>query len=186
MTTDSDAELMRRTQSGDRDAFALLVDRHKSRLVNYLTVVARDRDRAEDLAQEAFVRLFERSARYRESGRFLPYLYRVGTNLVRTEERNDRRRRFLLAMFSRNGHDEVPSPQTEWLRNEESRWLLRALDRLPLPFRSPLILRELEGWSYEDIGEALGLSAGTVKSRIHRARKRLKALLDPYWNGGRA
>jgi RNA polymerase sigma-70 factor (ECF subfamily) len=176
---------MRRTQAGDREAFASLIDRHKDRLVNYLTVLSRDRDRAEDLAQEPFVRLFERSARYEERGQFVPYLYRIGINLLRTEERKTRRRQFLLAMFSHNGHREVPSPQAEWLRNEESQCLFRALDGLPLRFRSPLLLREVEGWSYRDIGEALSLSAGTVKSRIHRARERLKALLGPYRNGGR-
>jgi RNA polymerase sigma-70 factor (ECF subfamily) len=176
---------MRRTQAGDREAFASLIDRHKDRLVNYLTVLSRDRDRAEDLAQEAFVRLFERTARYEERGQFASYLYRIGINLLRTEERKTRRRQVLLAMFSHNGHREVASPQAEWLRNEESQRLFRALDGLPLRFRSPLLLREVEGWSYQDIGEALSLSAGTVKSRIHRARERLKALLAPYRNGGR-
>ena len=185
MPKDSDAELMRRTQSGDREAFAALVDRHKNCLVNYLTVLARDRDRAEDLGQEVFVRLFERSGGYEERGQFLPYLYRIGTNLLRTEERKARRRQILLAMFSRNGHRKVASPQAEWLREEESRHVLRALDGLPLRFRSPLLLRDMEGWSYEDIGKTLGLSAGTVKSRIHRARERLRTLLAPYWNGGR-
>jgi RNA polymerase sigma-70 factor (ECF subfamily) len=181
----SDAELMRRIQSGDREAFAVLIDRHKDGLVNYLTVLARNRDRAEDLAQETFVRLFERSGRYLERGQFRPYLYRIGTNLLRTEERRARRRQKLLAMFSRNGHAEAPSPQKECLREEESRCVLRAIDGLPLRFRSPLLLREVEGWSYEEIGEALNLSEGTVKSRIYRARERLKALLVPYRNGGR-
>jgi RNA polymerase sigma-70 factor (ECF subfamily) len=180
-----DAELMRRVQAGDRDAFALLVERHKNGLMRYLTVLARSRDRAEEVAQDAFVRLFELSHRYQERGQFAPYLYRVATNLLRSEERKRRRREILLKAFSRNGGGEAPSPQTTCLRDELATRLAAALSALPLRYRSPLLLREMEGWSYSDIARALRCGEGTVKSRIHRGRQRLRSLLEPYWNGGR-
>ena len=176
---------MTRTRGGDVHAFSVLVDRHKHTLVNYLTSLSRDRDRAEDVAQETFVRLFELVERYEERGQFLPYLFRMATNLFRSEERKSRRRRLLLQVFSSNGDHQPNSPQTEFLRAEATERVTAALARLPLRYRSPLVLREIEGWSYKDIAAALDCREGTVKSRINRGREQLRRLLEPYWNGGR-
>ncbi|MGH9461678.1 MAG: RNA polymerase sigma factor [Vicinamibacteria bacterium] len=180
----NDAELMSRVRSGDRQAFAQLVDRHKDGLINYLTRLTRSRDRAEELAQEAFLRLYQHSARYREQGQLVPFLFRIATNLLRSEERRARRWRFLSLKFSSNGHDPRPSPQVRLLKEEATEHVGRALAKLPLKYRSPLLLREIEGWSYQDIASTLGCGEGTVKSRIHRGRARLRDLLSTYWNGG--
>lgn len=180
----TDAELMTRMRSGDQEAFAQLVDRHKDGLVNYLTGLTRSRDRAEELAQESFLRLYEHSARYREQGQLVPFLFRIATNLLRSEERRARRWRFLSMKISSNGHEPGPSPQARLLEEEAREHVTRALAELPLRYRSPLVLREIEGWSYRDIATALGCGEGTVKSRINRGRTRLRHLLSPYWNGG--
>ena len=181
----SDKELMRRVQVGDREAFTALVDRHHGRLLRYLGALTRDGDRAQDAAQEAFVKLFEVAGRYEERGHFLPFLYRLATNLLRTEERTRRRRELLLKAFSSNGHRRSLSPQAECLRGELARQLDAAIASLPLRFRSPLVLRDVEGWTYSEIARALGCGEGTVKSRIHRGREQLRQVLEPYWNGGR-
>lgn len=176
---------MRRVQAGDREAFAALVERHKAPLVRFLTSLSRDRDRAEEVAQDAFVRLYELSHRYQERGQFAPYLFRLASNLLRTEERKRRRRAILLKAFSGNGTKrEAPSPQAVCLRDELAARLSEALSALPLRYRSPLVLRDMEGWSYTDIARALSCGEGTVKSRIHRGREKLRRLLEPYWNGG--
>jgi RNA polymerase sigma-70 factor (ECF subfamily) len=186
MTPPSDAELMTRVQRGDRDAFTSLVDRHKVPLVRFLTALTRDRDRAEEVAQDAFVRLFQLAYRYEERGQFTPYLFRMATNLLRTEDRKRRRRAILLRAFGGNGvHPHVPSPQSICLRDELSLRLMEALEALPLRYRSPIVLRDMEGWSYLDIARAMSCGEGTVKSRIHRGREKLRRLLEPYWNGGR-
>jgi RNA polymerase sigma-70 factor, ECF subfamily len=185
MPATGDSELMSRVQAGDRDAFAAIVERHKDGLVRYLTAVARNRDRAEEIAQDAFVRIFVLSHRYEERGQFVPYLYRVATNLLRSEERKRRRREFLLKAFSTNGAARTPSPQAACLQDELADRLSQALSSLPLRYRSPLLLREMEGWSYSEIARVLRCGEGTVKSRIHRGRERLRRLLEPYWNGGR-
>jgi RNA polymerase sigma-70 factor, ECF subfamily len=186
MLAPGDPELMSRVQAGDRDAFGSLIERHKDALVRYLTAVARDRDRAEEVAQDAFVRIFELSHRYQERGQFVPYLYRVATNLLRTEERKRRRRELLLKAFSTNGAGSSQSPQeAACLQDELSSRLAEALSALPLRYRSPILLREMEGWSYSDIARTLDCGEGTVKSRIHRGRQKLRRLLEPYWNGGR-
>ncbi len=178
-----DATLMSRVRSGDREAFGQLVDRHKDALVNYLTGLARSRDRAEELAQESFLRLYQSSARYREQGQFVPFLFRIATNLLRSEERRARRYRILSMKFFSNGHDPRPTPQAELLQAEAGERVAWALAELPLKYRSPITLREIEGWSYREIASALGCQEGTVKSRINRGRERLRHLLSPYWNG---
>ena len=90
MTPLADFELVARMQGGDRAAFATLVNRHKHKLVNYLTGLMRDRDRSEELAQDVFLKLYQHRGRYQERGQFLPYLYRIATNLARSEEFTDR------------------------------------------------------------------------------------------------
>jgi RNA polymerase sigma-70 factor (ECF subfamily) len=179
----SDAELMARAREGDCAAFAELVDRHKDAVVSYLARLAGDRDRAEDLAQETFLRLFRSAGDYTEQGYLRAYLYRIATNLVRTEERRQRRQRLLAPFFPRDEHAE-PAAASGLLRQELHREVAAALARLPLRYRVPLVLHEIEGWSYVEIAEEIGCREGTVKSRVHRGRRQLKARLEPYWNGG--
>lgn len=181
----SDAGLMERVRGGDRDAFAELVDRHKDAVVNYLTRLTGDRDRAEDLAQESFLRLWRSAGSYVEQGFLRAFLFRIATNLVRTEERREKRFRLLLPFLGRRDHDEPAAP-SGLLLQELHREVAGAVAALPLRYRVPLVLHEIEGWSYTDIARELGCREGTVKSRIHRGRQRLRQKLEPYWQGGTA
>lgn len=181
----SDAELMARVKDRDREAFAELADRHKDAVVSYLTRLTGDRDRAEDVAQETFLRLFRSARDYREQGFLRAYLFRIATNLVRSEERRERRRLLLLPFLRRDDHTEPAAP-AGMLRREMHREVSAALAKLPLRYRVPLVLHEIEGWSYVDIAQEMNCREGTVKSRVHRGRLQLKARLEPYWNGGAA
>ena len=181
----SDAELMARVREGDRDAFADLVDRHKDAVVSYLARLTGDRDRAEDLAQETFLRLFRSARDYSEQGYLRAYLFRIATNLVRSEERRERRLRLLMPFFPREEHAEPAAPGG-LLRRELHREMAAAMAKLPLRYRVPLVLHEIEGWSYVDIAREIGCREGTVKSRVHRGRQQLKQKLEPYWTGGAA
>jgi RNA polymerase sigma-70 factor (ECF subfamily) len=183
--SDLDATQMARVRSGDRDAFADLVDRHKDAVVNYLTRLTGNRDRAEDLAQETFLRLFRSAGSYSEQGLLRGYLFRIATNLVRSEERREKRLRLLLPFLGRQEHAEPAAP-SGLLRQEMHREVSAAVAQLPLRYRVPLVLHEIEGWAYSDIAQALGCREGTVKSRIHRGRQHLKERLAPYWQGGPA
>lgn len=191
MTDASDACLMDRVRSGDRTAFSQLVDRHKDAMVNYLTRLTGCRDRAEDVAQDTFIRLHASADRYREEGRFSGYLYRIATNLVRQEERRNKRWRLLRPMLApaasngANGHHVAPEAQARLLRREIHEQLSRAVAGLPLRFRVPIVLRDIEGWSYADIARLTGWREGTVKSRLSRGRQHLRTELAPYWNGDR-
>ncbi|MGH9361882.1 MAG: RNA polymerase sigma factor [Thermoanaerobaculia bacterium] len=182
-----DDELMARVGAGDRDAFATLVDRYKDAIVNYTTRLTGDRDRAQDLAQETFLRLFRSAPRYSEQGQLRAYLYRIATNLVRSEVRRERRLRLLQPLlFGAGPAAEPPSSAASLLRDELQRQVAAAVAALPLRWRLPLVLHEIEGWSYAAIAAQLGLREGTVKSRIHRGRRQLRRALEPYWNGGTA
>lgn len=178
-----EAELMQRLQGGDREAFVALVERHKDAVVSYLARLCGNRDRAEDLAQETFLRLFRSAAGYSERGLLRAYLFRIATNLLRSEERRERRHR-LLAPFLRSGETVEPAAPDGLLRQEVRREVTQALAALPLRYRVPLVLYEIEGWPYLEIARQLALSEGTVKSRIHRGRERLRRKLASYWYGG--
>ena len=190
MTDAIDGQLMERLRSGDREAFAQLVDRHKDALVNALTRMTGSRDRAQDLAQETFLRLYRGAAGYLEQGRFQAYLYRIAVNLLRGEERRKKRWRLLTPAliaanghgpngYHANGHRPAAPAEAAVLRDEVKEKVSAALARVPLRFRVPLVLHAIEGWPYDEIARALATREGTVKSRISRGRRRLQEILTP-------
>lgn len=185
MHAESDDILMQRVREGDDDAFGAIVDRYKNSLVNYLTHLVRSRDRAEEIAQDAFVRLYRSASKYRERERLGPYLFRIATNVVVTEVRREKRWNLLLPRLHAGSRQTAPPPDKDLLENEIQRQVTAALDRLPVKYRAPLVLFEIEEWSYEEIATALDLRGGTVKSRISRARELLRRHLAPWWTGER-
>ncbi|MEO7795473.1 MAG: RNA polymerase sigma factor [Thermoanaerobaculia bacterium] len=195
--SDADASAMARGQEGDWEAFGSLVDRHRDALVVYLARLVGDRERGEELAQEAFVRLWLASRRYREEGRFEAYLYSIGTRLARSSERRRRVRLHALfsgrlAFFGWAGRSPGAEPVEEaeagerLLREEAGAQLARAVAELPLRFRAPLVLQAIEERSIDEIARLLDLPAATVKTRLFRARARLRERLAPYWKGADA
>ena len=185
VTEPADDHLMSRLKAGDRGAFALLVERYKDPLVGYLARLTGDRDRAEDLAQEAFVRLYEKAGLYREQGKLVAYLYRIATNLLRSEERRRRRWRMLAPRYASAGEARRQEDAEDLVLGDELKLrLVRALSDLPVSYRVPVVLFEVEGWSLFDIARLLGCREGTVKSRLYRGRRRLREALSPYQQGG--
>ncbi len=185
----AEAVLQTHPHALDPQAFGRVVDGHKDQMVNYLTRLTGCRDRAEDLAQETFVRFYKHAHRYREEGTLSAYLFRIATNLVRSEERRKRRWQMLQPLFKHSrwgGEDNQPSPHADALASEEHGQVTQAIASLNVLYRAPLVLREIEGLSYLEIATALGCSEGTVKSRLHRGRLQLKEKLAPYWKEGRS
>lgn len=180
----TDDALMQRVREGDDDAFGEIVDRYKDSLVNYLTHLVRSRDRAEEIAQDAFVRLYRNASNYREQEKLGPYLFRIATNLTVSEVRRARRWNLLLPRLNASTHTNIPAPDAGLVTDEIQRQVQAALEKLPLKYRAPLVLFEIEEWSYEEIATALAVRNGTVKSRISRARDLLRRLLAPWWTGG--
>lgn len=180
----TDDALMQRVREGDDDAFGEIVDRYKDSLVNYLTHLVRSRDRAEEVAQDAFVRLYRNADKYKQQERLGPYLFRIATNLVVSEVRRERRWSLLLPRLHASTRTSAPAPDTNLFTSEIQRQVAAAIDRLPVNYRAPLVLFEMEEWSYEEIAKALDVRVGTVKSRISRARDLLRKHLAPWWTGG--
>ncbi|HOX43534.1 MAG TPA: RNA polymerase sigma factor [Myxococcota bacterium] len=179
MDAASDAELMVGIQAGDRAAFGALVARHQDGVLTYLARLTGERARAEDLAQDTFLRVWRQAgAGYQERGRLRAYLLKVATRLALTELRREARRRWLARLWLGNGdgHAAVGPPEDG---GEVQRAIRAGLQGLPARLRAPLLLVELEGLSCGEAGVALGVRVGTVKSRIHRARAALAQALGP-------
>lgn len=183
MEAENDGVLVARMRHGDEEAFVLFVNRYKNPLINYLTHLTRGRERAEDVAQETFVRFYRNLNQCRAQERLGPYLFRIATNLAHSQGRRERRWGLLLPMLRASDSRRSPLPDAPLLTNEIQRQVAAALDRLPLRYRAPLVLFEIEEWSQEEIAEALGCRLGTVKSRISRARALMRKELESWWVG---
>src|SRR5712692_505073 len=179
-----DGALIKRIREGDEDAFAIFVDRHKDSLVNYLTHLTRSRERAEEVAQDAFVRFYRNASKCRDQERLTPYLFRIATNLVVTQIRRDRRWKSILPRLIALQPRSAPPADRPLLTEEIQRKVTEALEQLPLKFRAPLVLFEIEEWTYDEISRAIGCRIGTVKSRISRARALMRVQLESWWIGG--
>jgi RNA polymerase sigma-70 factor (ECF subfamily) len=181
----SDSELMTRARSGDSDGLRMLIDRHKDPMVNYLTRMTGSRSRAEELAQESFVRLYTAPPQVDNGASIAPWLYRVATNLLRSEERRARavRRLAWLPWWREPVSNGIGDQESRLLADEAQRQTQAALAELPLALRAPLVLREIQGLAYEQIAVALGCPVGTVRSRLNRGRALLRRRLACYWNG---
>ena len=146
-----------------------------------------DYEEAVDLAQETFVRVYFALERYHTEYAFSTYIYRIATNLAISELRKRKRRKLVsLTGFFQYGDDEEedfqppdekPLPDVNLVENEQSKIIGRAIATLPEKYRAPIVLREIEGKSYDEIAEILDLGLGTTKSRISRARGLLKEKL---------
>ena len=190
----SDEELMMECRKGDMSAFELLVRRYQDALVNYIHYTINDYHRAEDLAQETFLRVFKSASRYEPKASFKSWLYTIATNLSKNEIRNRVRRNtyFLEDMVEENEdvyHSEFMidtryQPDVLYEKKERQQLIKKALKQLPENQRLALTLVTYQELSYEEISDILNCSIGAVKSLIHRARQNMKKLLIKVGIGG--
>jgi len=186
----SDHALIEATKSGDEAAFAEIMDRYRNPITNYLYRFLNDYEEAVDLAQETFVRVYFAIDRYHTQFAFSTYIYRIATNLAISEIRRRKRRRLLsLTGLFQNEADEAvefqppdqkPLADTVMVDEERDQTIARAIAALPEKYRVPIILRDIEGRSYDEVADIMGLGLGTTKSRISRARALLKEKLQHY------
>ena len=199
MMSDLDDELMERCQQGDLEAFDLIVRRNRTPLVNFIGRFLGDRDSAEDLAQETFVRMFKAANRYRVgAAKFSTWMYHIASNLCKNELRNrGRRGHFFIDNVNSEeylSHDDslredliatAPAhasfqPENQLVQKERQQAVHNAISKLPERYRLPLILRDLQDRCYEEISKILNLPLGTTKSRINRARLMLRDKLKDF------
>jgi len=187
---DNDRLLVERVQAGEKAAFDLLVLKYQHRVLKLVSRFVSDMAEAEDVAQEAFIKAYRALPSFRGDSAFYTWLYRIAINTAKNALVSSRRRPvdFDLDLQDPEQYDrharlkEGDTPEGIALTEEIRQVVERAMEQLPEDLRTAIVLRELEGLSYEEIAEAMDCPVGTVRSRIFRAReaidKKLKPLLD--------
>ena len=192
-TSDEDklleARFIAALKARDERAFNALVARFQDRVYNLIRRLLGNPEEARDVTQEVFVSVFEKVDSYRGDSSIATWIYRIATNHAKNRikylsRRKDRQKESLEAMLvpptSSRLSASVPRPDQVYTRETVSRLVDAALGQLDEEQRIVLVLRDVEGQSYEDIAAITGLQLGTVKSRLHRGRQRLKEALAPY------
>lgn len=184
------AALVARYLAGDPQAFAGIVRSYQPRLLSFVLRMIGDRERAEDLVQEAFIRVHRHLHRFDPSRKFSTWIYTIASNLAKNELRNRSRSPLVYYQSNRTRHEEDTRPlqfEDSHTRPDDmfaNRHLKELVDhtvaRLTLHHREVFILRELQGKSYEEIAELTHSNLGTVKSRLNRARASFAEMIAPY------
>ncbi len=174
----SDKKLVLRVQKGDKGAFDLLVLKYQHKIVNLIMRYVRDPELALDIAQEAFIKAYRALPRFRGDSAFYTWMYRIAVNTAKNHLAAQRRRPMDIELDLQDPEQydlhaklkETDTPEGVALSNELQETVERAIAALPDDLRTAIILRELEGMSYEEIAETMECPVGTVRSRIFRAR----------------
>jgi len=190
---ESDLVLVKRVQRGDKTAFDLLVRKYQHKVIKLVSRYMRDAADAEDVAQEAFIKAYRALPQFRGDSAFYTWLYRVAINTAKNAivSRDRSPVDFDLDMQNLEESNSMqlrladPETPESLLQTEEVRSTVnRAIESLPEDLRTAIVLRELEGLSYEDIAQAIDCPVGTVRSRIFRAREAIDRKLSEVFEGG--
>jgi RNA polymerase sigma-70 factor (ECF subfamily) len=188
----NDGELVAAHLEGHPGAFSELYDRYRGRLVHFIARKTGDRDRAEDLVQEAFIRVTRHLHRFDQGKKFSTWIYTICSNLSKNELRN--RSRSPLVLFQKltthwepdhrplQFEDSNARPDDQYRKRYLQQIVEQTVEELPEHHQLVFRLRELEGKSYEEIAEITGVNLGTVKSRLHRARTSFAERIQPLLN----
>jgi len=197
-----DAELLRKAQRGDRGAFGQIVVLYQDRLYNALLRVVGDPEEARELVQETFTRALVKLDSFRGEAGPYTWLFRIGVNLAISQLRKvQRHRTFSLdrpvtggtngagdedqasSLIDRVAQDRGTTPADDAETREQHQQVLAALGRLDAEYRAVLVMRDIEGFDYQQMADVLGLPLGTLKSRLFRARLALRDEIRPYLEG---
>jgi RNA polymerase sigma-70 factor (ECF subfamily) len=189
-TKSTDAQLVRRVQKGDKGAFDLLVLKYQHRIVNLVMRYVRDPDQALDITQEVFLKAYRALARFRGESAFYTWLYRIAVNTAKNYLAAQRRRPMDVELDLQDPEQfdlhaklrETDTPESVLMGRQLHETVARAIEALPEDLRTAIVLRELDGMSYEEIAQTMDCPVGTVRSRIFRARdaigKKIGTLVD--------
>ena len=182
-----EAQLIEEAKAGDLAAFEKLVSAYEKKIYNYCLRMTNSHEDAEDLTQEVFVRVCRGLRYFMGSSKFSTWIYRIAHNVC--IDRHRKSKVILLSLNQPKNTDDQretelpahnPSPEVEALRSELKKHLLEAISKLKPKYRSAIVLRDIQQYSYEEIAEVLHLPLGTVKSHISRARAALRESVRPY------
>jgi RNA polymerase sigma-70 factor (ECF subfamily) len=174
----TDEELIKRFQDGDNYAFDQIVKRYKDQLLNFVYRFINDLTEAEDIVQETFCRVFTHKNYYRNVAKFSTWIYTIASNLSKTELRRRKRRRYFLLNDNKSKEAQIENHDTNPEQDANTRvtekMIQDAISKLSPKFRQVIILRDIQGFSYEEISEMIHVPLGTVKSRVNRGRLKLQ------------
>jgi len=186
-----ETQFIERLKQGEASAFEVLISERSGEVYGLLYRLTENREEARDLTQETFLRAFQSIGTFRGDSDLRTWIYRIAINQARNRWRwwRRRRRESTISLDSSEVHGNQPlvetlrserekSPEQETLAHERERALRRALQSLSHSYRETVILRDIEGFTYEEIAETLGINVGTVKSRLARGRQELRQRLE--------
>lgn len=184
-----DSGLVAECLAGDKRAFTELANRYHLRLLNFIYRTIGDRDRAEDLVQETFIRVYRHLHRFDQSKKFSTWAYTIAGNLAKNELRNRSRNPLVLFQTIKKNweadhrplewEDNTYRPDDLYRKRHLKEMVERAVNKLPEHHRVVFVLREMEGKTYEEIADITGVNLGTVKSRLNRARNNFAHIIAP-------
>ena len=183
-----DQQLVERVQNGDKHAFDLLVAKYQRKLIRLLSQFVRDPVEVEDVAQEAFIKAYRALPSFRGDSAFYTWLYRIGINTAKNYlVSQGRKAPTLQGIDSEEAENfeeggvlrEMHTPESELMSKQIAQTVNQTLEELPEELRTAIILREIEGLSYEEIARIMECPIGTVRSRIFRAREAISEKLRP-------
>jgi len=188
----NDQLLVERVQQGDKKAFDILVLKYQHKIVNLVMRYVRDQAEALDITQEAFIKAYRALPKFRGDSAFYTWLYRIAINTAKNFLVASKRRPldYDLDLQDPEQYDmqarlkETDTPEGLLLTEEIRETVMEAIDGLPEDLRTAILLREMEGMSYEDIAQSMDCPVGTVRSRIFRAREAVDKRLRPILAGG--
>ncbi|UCF63064.1 MAG: sigma-70 family RNA polymerase sigma factor [bacterium] len=176
----SDEQLIAKFQLGDLQAYDILVRRYKDQLLNFVYRFVGNRTDAEDIVQETFLRVYKNKHMYKEIAKFSTWVYTIAGNLAKTELRRRKRHKiFSVSNFVNEEKDyDIPdqdhSPEKKVDSAIQEGIIQKAIEKLPAKFKEVIILRDIQGFAYEEISQILNIPLGTVKSRVNRGRLKLQ------------
>jgi len=173
---DDDYSVIRQFIEGDKSAFQVLVKRHKEKVRNIIYITMNNSAFVDDIAQEVFITVYKNLKHFRFESQFTTWLYRITVNRCKDYLRRMNVRKIFSPIDEGYNVSEYSTPVEN---NDISKIVMDAIAKLPLKLRMPLILKDIEGFSYQEISESLKCEMGTVKSRIFRGREKLKEILQP-------
>ena len=176
VSIDDDYSIIRQFIDGDKSSFQILVKRHKEKVRNIIYITMNNSALVDDIAQDVFITVYKNLKYFRFESQFTTWLYRITINRCKDYLRKMNVRRIFSPIEDGTEVSEYSTPVED---NDISRIVMDAISKLPVKLRMPLILKDIEGFSYQEISESLNCEMGTVKSRIFRGREKLKEILLP-------
>ena len=190
---DVDADLVDRVKRGDKRAFDLLVLKYQRKIIRLLSRMVREPSEVEDVAQEAFIKAYRALPQFRGDSAFYTWLYRIAINTARNWQAANNRRPIKSSVIESEDDEtfdqidnltDISTPESLMASRQVVDTVNAAIEALPEDLRTAIVLREIEGLSYEDIAQTMNCPIGTVRSRIFRAREAIAAQLRPVLEAG--